>query len=109
MKSSAGRCLTSALSAAADLIRKHAERVALCALPPADPRFPPVEALTLALGRRTFGDSAISLAACLRDIREVGLGGEHLADLVEHLAADVDDEPGVLGDGEEVTGIEESA
>jgi hypothetical protein len=51
---------------AADLIRKHAERVVLCAhLPPNDPRLPAVEALTRALGLRTFDDSAISLDACL--------------------------------------------
>lgn len=61
---------------AADLIRKHAERVVLCAqLPPGDPRLPAVEALTLELGRRTFDDSTISLDACLRDIQEVGIGG----------------------------------
>lgn len=48
---------------AADLIRKHAERVVLCAhLPPGDPRVPAVEALTRALGLRTFDDSAISLS-----------------------------------------------
>ena len=61
---------------AADLIRKHAERVVLCAqLPQGDPRLPAVEALTRALGTRTFDDSAISLDACLRDIQEVELGG----------------------------------
>ena len=48
----------------------------LCAqLPPGDPRLPAVEALTRALGTRTFDDSAISLDACLRDIQEVELGG----------------------------------
>lgn len=59
---------------AADLIRKHAERAVLCALlPPGDPRLPAVEALTLALGMRTFDDSALSLDACLRDIQELGI------------------------------------
>ena len=53
---------------AADLTRKPAERVVLCAqLPPGDPRLPAVEALTWALAKRTFDDSAISLDACLRD------------------------------------------
>ena len=62
---------------AADLIRKHAERVVLCAqLPPGDPRLPAVETLTLALGRRTFNDTAISLDDCLRDFQEVGIGGQ---------------------------------
>lgn len=61
---------------AADLIRKHAERVVLCArLPPGDPRLPAVEVLTRALGMRTFDDSAISLDGCLRDFQEVGIGG----------------------------------
>ena len=61
---------------AADLIRKHAERVVLCAhLRPGDPRLPAVEALTQALAMRTFDDSAISLDACPRDVQEVGIGG----------------------------------
>jgi len=50
--------------------------VVLCAqLPPCDPRLPAVKVLTLALGRRTFDDSAISLDAWLRDIQAVGIGG----------------------------------
>lgn len=54
-----------------DLIRKHAERVDLCAqLPPVAPRLP-VAALPRALGTRTFDDSAISMDACLRDVQEV--------------------------------------
>ena len=62
---------------AADLIRKHSERVVLCAqLPPGDPRLPAVEALIRALGMRTFDDSAIYLDACLRDVEEVGIGDQ---------------------------------
>ena len=62
---------------AADLIRKHAERMVLCVqLPPGDPRLPAVEALTRALAMRTFDDSAISLDACLRDVQEVGIGDQ---------------------------------
>ena len=35
-----------------------------------------IEALTRAIGMRTFDDSAISLDACLRDVQEVGIGDQ---------------------------------
>lgn len=48
----------------------------LCAhLAPGDSRHPAFEALSRALGMRTFDDSAISLDACLRDVQEVWIGG----------------------------------
>jgi hypothetical protein len=65
---------------AADLLRKHAERVILYApLPPGDPRLPAVVAFSRALGMRTLDDSAISLDACLADVQEAWIDGRQSA------------------------------